>query len=82
MAVVVAERAGGKSWATGPHARKGERNLWNDLYRRFSDELTLLATCGNNPAMAADQINTYAWNMAYCAIWTLRDSNWFHGEGL
>ncbi len=73
------ELSGGKEqdlkWSSGPYLRKNERELWNQLYDEFVEELRTSAGYPEGVVVPAKVIHVLAWNMAYRAIWTLRRLN-------
>lgn len=66
--------AGGKSdhkWSRGPYVKKRHRQLWNDFFVSFADELCRSAGYPKGVVIPAETIQTLAWNLAYLAIWEL-----------
>jgi hypothetical protein len=69
------KNASGRSWSAGPYVRKGERDLWNRLYETFVAELKNLRDypAGPGDAFTDEGIDVAAYNLAYEAIWELRE---------
>lgn len=66
--------ASGRLWTAGPYVRKKERPEWDRFYRAFKDELTVtLRFKDYEHDLTSDQIEILAYNLAYRAIWELRE---------
>lgn len=66
--------AGGKSdhkWSKGPYVKKRYRQLWNDLFDAFAEELSRSAGYQKGIAIPAKTIQALAWNLAYIAYWEI-----------
>jgi hypothetical protein len=67
------KNASGRKWSSGPNVRKKERKLWNALYARFYAELYRSGDYPRGTLLFAEQIDVLAYNLAYEAVWELRD---------
>ena len=66
------KNASGRSWGVGPYVRKGERDLWNAPYSRFTEELRRLGDYSAGVKLSDEAVDVAAYNLAYEAIWELR----------
>lgn len=67
------KNASGRTWSSGPRIRKKERKLWNALYNRFYAELYRSGEYPEGALLLAAKIDVLAYNLAYEAIWELRN---------
>lgn len=65
--------ASGRAWGSGPYVRVDEREMWDEFYRQFADELRLSKDYPQGATLTDQQIDVLAYNCAYRAIWALRE---------